>query len=78
MKYKLSKGNCSLINMENIIKDTNLKYTGELPIPSIYEPQISGWSIDSNGKTTIYPEGAFDNTEMILVTINNKKWKNTL
>ena len=41
----------------------------ELPLAKVQEIKISGWSIDSNGKITIYPEGYFDNTEMITVTI---------
>lgn len=41
----------------------------ELPLAKVQEIKMSGWSSDSNGNITIYPEGNFDNTEMIKVTI---------
>jgi hypothetical protein len=61
-------------NMSPLIKSLK-EHIGEykLPIADIYEIKMSGWSVDKNGKVTIYPEGHFDNTEMINVTIYNKK-----
>lgn len=58
-----------------IIKPLSNINKTNLPLASIYEPKISGWSQDINGKITIHPEGNFYNTEMILVTIHNKKIK---
>ena len=60
-------------NLPLLIKSLK-EHIGEtkLPIADAYEIKMSGWSMDRNGKVTIYPEGHFDNTEMINVTIKNK------